>query len=190
MIRIGDQHDNENLHNISIDYEIEAPADAKIDAATASGNVTDTGVGTGARLMTASGNVMATGLEGGFRIQTGSGSINIENTGEGDSKAQAGSGSIHLKGVRGALIAETGSGTIVAAGTPTSAWKLATGSGTIELTTGNAAMTLDASVGSGSISTPPGMVQASDNKHHLHVDLNGGGPVVKVQTGSGSIKVQ
>src|ERR1039458_674378 len=43
IIRIGARH--QNLHNVSIDYEIEAPANAYLDAGTGSGNVDDDGGG-------------------------------------------------------------------------------------------------------------------------------------------------
>jgi DUF4097 and DUF4098 domain-containing protein YvlB len=94
-----------------------------------------------------------------------------------------------LKGVHGGLNAQTGSGTIKAEGTPSSPWRLQTGSGSIELSTGNAPMNLDATTGSGSISTKTATSQTSMDKHHLHAQLNGGGPEVRVQTGSGSIRV-
>ncbi len=187
-IRIGGQQ--ENLHNISISYEIEAPADTALKAATGSGNITDTGVGQDAKLSTGSGNITATGIEGGFKTQTGSGNITIDGSGQGDAKAQTGSGTIDLKGVHGSLEAQTGSGTIKAEGTPSSSWKLQTGSGSIELATGNAPMTLDASAGSGKISTgQQSVTQTSTDKHHMHAQLNGGGPEVRVETGSGSIRV-
>ena len=187
-IRIGAHRDD--LHNISISYEIEAPADTSLNAATASGNITDTSVGDGAKLTTASGNITATGLEGGFKLQTGSGDIAIDKAGRGDAKAETGSGNIDLKGVNGALQAQTGSGTIKATGTPSSPWKLQTGSGNIDLATGSAPMNLDASTGSGSISTtPPTAMQDSENHHHLQTQLNGGGPEVRAETGSGDIRV-
>lgn len=186
-IRIGGHQ--ENLHNVSISYEIEAPADSALKAATGSGNITDTGVGQDAKLMTGSGNITATGIEGDFKAQTGSGNIAIDGTGQGDAKAQTGSGTIDLKGVHGSLVAQTGSGTIKAAGTPSSPWKLQTGSGSIELATGNAPIDLDASAGSGTISTHAAAMQTGADKHHLHAQLNGGGPEVRVETGSGSIRV-
>ena len=193
-IRIGGHQ--ENLHNISISYVIEAPADTALNAATGSGNITDTGVGQDAKLATGSGNVAATGIEGGFKVQTGSGNITIDGAGQGDAKAQTGSGTIDLKGVHGSLVAQTGSGTIKAEGTPSSPWKLQTGSGSIELSTGNAPIDLDATTGSGSlfrIPKPPtssgATMQSVADKHHLHVQLNGGGPEVRVQTGSGDIRV-
>jgi beta-lactamase regulating signal transducer with metallopeptidase domain/DUF4097 and DUF4098 domain-containing protein YvlB len=180
----------ENLHNISIVYEIETPADTAIKAATGSGNITDTGVGQDAKLTTGSGNITATGIEGGFMIQTGSGNIVIDGTGQGDAKAQTGSGNIDLKGVHGSLHAQTGSGTIKASGTPSSPWRLAAGAGSIELATGNAPIDLDASAGVGSISvSQPMATQVSSDKHHVHAQINGGGPEVRIETGSGDIRI-
>lgn len=187
-IRIGAHQ--QNLHNISISYVIEAPADTLLNAASASGDIADTGVGNGAKLITASGDIKASGLQGGFKVQTASGDIAIDSTGRGDAWAQTGSGDIDLKGVNGALAAQTGSGTIKAAGTPTSPWKLQTGSGDIQLTTGSAPMDLDASTGSGNISAPSSIaMQSSRDHHHLRIQLNGGGPEVRTETGSGDIRI-
>lgn len=187
-IRIGAH--GEKLQNISISYEIEAPADTTLSAGTASGNITNTGVGDNVKMITASGNITANELGGGFIVQTGSGNIAIEGMGQGDAKAQTGSGNIDVKGVNGALNAETGSGTIKAAGKPTSPWKLEAGSGNIELATGSAPMDLDASTGSGSISTPPSTAtQSPRDHHHIRTQLNGGGPEVRVETGSGNIRI-
>jgi DUF4097 and DUF4098 domain-containing protein YvlB len=97
-----------------------------------------------------------------------------------------------VKGVHGALKAQTGSGEIKVAGTPSSAWKLQTGSGSIELATGNAPMNLDATTGSGRISTeaPAQQTSSEEDHHHYRAQINGGGPEVSVVTGSGSIRVR
>ncbi len=188
-VRIGERH--ENWRNIRIDYDIEAPANAMVNAVSGSGNVTDEGVGQGAKLTTGSGNITATGLEGGFTTQTGSGNIVVNNTGSSDAKAQTGSGNIDVQGVHGGLNAQTGSGNIKAAGTPSADWRLQTGSGNIELSTANAPMTLNASTGSGAISSSREMMtQMSSDRHHLTAQLNGGGPNVRAQTGSGNIRIQ
>jgi hypothetical protein len=188
IVRIGARH--ENLHNISIDYEIQAPANAFLDAATGSGSVIDDGVGANAKLNTGSGSIHATGLQGGFSIETGSGNIYAEQTGDGDVKAETGSGSIELRSLHGALRAQTGSGDIKAGGTPAGPWRLDTGSGSVELWTDGAAMALDASTGSGRIECDREMVeQTSSEKHHLSAKVGGGGPLVKVETGSGSIRI-
>jgi DUF4097 and DUF4098 domain-containing protein YvlB len=188
IIHIGLRH--ENYHNISIEYEIQAPEDAFLDAGSGSGNVIDDGVGENAKLTTGSGNIHATGLRGGYKVDTGSGDIDAEGTGDGDVKAQTGSGTIELKGVHGGLRAGTGSGDIKVNGSPSSDWKLETGSGSVELWPGGSGFTLDASTGSGSVHTDQEMtVQGSFDKHHITGKVHGGGPAVRVETGSGDIRV-
>ncbi len=188
IVRIGGHH--ENLHNISIDYEIEAPADAFLEASSGSGNVTDEGVGQSAKLSSGSGNIHATGLKGSFSVGTGSGNVFASQTGSGDVKAETGSGNIELKDLHGALKANTGSGDIKASGSPSSDWKLETGSGSIELWPGSNGFTLDASTGSGGIHTDKEMaVQGSFDKHHITGKVGGGGPTVRASTGSGDIRI-
>jgi DUF4097 and DUF4098 domain-containing protein YvlB len=180
------------MRSISIDYEIEAPADVMLNAASGSGNLPVEGVGESAKLTTGSGNIRAIGLHGGFSILTGSGDIYAEQTGDGDGKVQTGSGNVEVKSVRGALHAQTGSGDIKASGTPATGWKLETGSGNIELWAGNAPLTVDASTGSGSIHTDHEMLtqgSISSDRHHIVGKLNGGGPTVRLETDSGDIRV-
>jgi hypothetical protein len=188
IVRIGVRH--ENLRNISIDYEIQAPENAFLDAGAGSGNITVDGVGQNAKLSTGSGNIHATGLNGGFTANTGSGNIYAEQTGVGDVKAQTGSGSVELRNLHGGLRAGAGSGNIKVGGTPSSDWKLETGSGSVELWFGSAGLTLDASTGSGSIHSDRDVAtHGESNRHHLSGTLNGGGPTVRIETGSGSIRI-
>jgi hypothetical protein len=188
IVRIGVRH--ENLHNISIDYEILAPAESFLDAGSGSGNVVDDGVGENAKLNTGSGNIQATGLRGNFTVATGSGNIYAEQVSAGDVKAETGSGNIEVKNIKGSLRAETGSGGIKAGGAPSAPWHLQTGSGGVELWVGDAPVTLDAESGSGSIHTDREMLtQGSTDRHHVTGKLNGGGPTVRVETGSGEIRV-
>ncbi len=188
IVRIGGDH--HNLGNISIDYEILAPPDAYLDAASGSGNVTDEGVGANAKLSTGSGSIHATGLKGGFTVGTGSGNIYAEQIGSGDVKASTGSGSIELKNLRGGLQAGTGSGNIKIDGTPAAPWRIHTGSGSVELWTSNAGLTLDASTGSGSVHSDREIVsQGTIDHHHVKGAIGGGGPAVRVETGSGNIRV-
>ncbi|MGA2890826.1 MAG: DUF4097 family beta strand repeat-containing protein [Terracidiphilus sp.] len=188
IIRI-DAH-REILHNISIDYEIQAPEKTLLDAGSGSGDITVDGVGENAKLKTGSGNIHATGLYGGFSADTGSGDIYAEQTGEGDVKAQTGSGNVELRNLRGGLRGGTGSGDIKVGGSPTTDWKLRTGSGNVELWPGSAGLTLEASTGSGSIHSDKEMMTQGDfNHHHMSGKINGGGPTVRIETGSGDIRV-
>jgi DUF4097 and DUF4098 domain-containing protein YvlB len=188
IVRIGGHH--ENLQHVSIDYEIEAPADSFLEASSGSGDVTDDGVGQSAKLNSGSGNIHATGLQGGFTVGTGSGNIYAEQTGQGDVRAETGSGNIELRELHGGLKATTGSGDIKVGGSPSTDWKLETGSGSVELWPGNTGFTLDASTGSGSIRTDHEMsVQGSFDKHHITGKVSGGGPTMRVSTGSGDIHI-
>jgi len=188
IIRIGSHH--ENLRNISIDYEIEAPADAFLEAGSGSGDITDDGVGQNAKLSTGSGNIHATGLKSSFTVNTGSGNIFAEQSGSGDVRAQTGSGNIELRDLHGGLRGGTGSGDIKVSGSPQAEWKLETGSGNVEFWPGSTGFTLDASTGSGSVHTDREMtVQGSFDKHHITGKVNGGGPTVRIQTGSGDVSV-
>ena len=180
-----------NLNNISIDYEIQAPAGSTLHASSGSGSISDDGVGNGAQLSTGSGSIRATGLQGMVTISTGSGSIAADFSGPGTVKAETGSGSIDIRNLHGGLHAETGSGHINVSGTPSASWQIETGSGGVDVSTGNAAFDLDASCGSGGIQSDREVAsRSSDTKHHLAGKVNGGGPTVRIETGSGSIHIQ
>ena len=188
LIRVG-QH-QEQWHGISIDYQIEAPAGTVLSANSGSGDIVDEGVGQNAKLETGSGNITATTLQGPFTVKTGSGNIVAEQTGQGDVIAETGSGDIEIKNIHGGFHGQTGSGDIKARGTPSASWTLQTGSGTIELWTDNAPLTLDASTGSGSVTTEHEMImQGALDPHHVRGTLNGGGPTIRAQTGSGDIQI-
>ena len=188
IVRIGGHQ--EKLHNISIDYEIQAPENTILEAGTGSGNVIVEGVGENAKLSTGSGNIHATGLHGGFKAETGSGNIYAEQTGEGYVKASTGSGNIELRNLRGGLRAETGSGNINVGGMPTADWKLETGSGNIDVWPGTIGITINAETGSGGIHCDREILtQGELGRHHLEGKINGGGPTVRIGTGSGDIRV-
>lgn len=188
IIRIGAEH--MFLQNISIDYEIQAPAGSHLEASTGSGNLSVAGVGRDAHLSTGSGDIHAEGLQGAFIVGTGSGNIFAKQASEGDVKAETGSGDIELHDLRGALHANTGSGNIRVSGTPTSNWRLETGSGSIDFTPGASGFTIDASSGSGDIQTEQALeLQGTVNRHHIIGKFHGGGPLVRIETGSGNIHI-
>jgi len=188
IVCIGCHH--ENLHNISIDYEIQAPENSFLDAGSGSGDITVDGVGENAKIHTGSGNIHATGLHGGFKADTGSGNVYVDQTGQGDVNAQTGSGNLELRNLHGALKAQTGSGSIKVGGTPSETWKIGTGSGSVEIWTGNAPFTLDAETGSGGVHSDREMTtMGTEDHHHISGKVGGGGPTVRIETGSGSIRI-
>ena len=190
-ITIGETHSSDLYRNISIDYEITLPRASAIRAGTGSGDVEVQDVGATLKAESGSGSVRAHGIHGPADLQTGSGDIDFQQITSGDVRAQTGSGSIRLSGLSGGLKAGTGSGDIQAAGQPTSDWKLDTGSGSVHLALGASAhYTLNASTGSGSIRTAqPIAMRGEINKQHITGTINGGGPTIRVNTGSGEIEV-
>jgi hypothetical protein len=177
--------------NVSIDYDITTPKGTDLAANSGSGDIHVADLSGPAKINTGSGSIDASGLSGRTSLETGSGDIRAALSSPSGVKAQTGSGSIRLKGVQGELYAETGSGDIEAQGQPTSPWKLQTGSGSVTLETGSSKFSLDAQTGSGSVhSDPPITTHGSFEKHHITGDINGGGPAVRVETGSGDIRIR
>jgi hypothetical protein len=188
-IRIG-KRSGDWMRNISIDYEVTVPRGATIDADSGSGDLRIGDITGGLKAGTGSGTIEAQGISGEVALNTGSGDIHAELRDPSTTKAETGSGSIRLDGVKGPLRARTGSGDIEIKGQPTSDWKLDTGSGSVELTTGSAHFTLDASTGSGSIhSDPPITTHGSLERDQVRGEVNGGGASVRVETGSGDIRI-
>jgi hypothetical protein len=190
-ITIGERHNNDLYRNINIDYEITLPKASGISATTGSGDVQIQDVGASVKAQSGSGSVHVHGVQGPATLGTGSGDIELQQTGPGDVKAETGSGSIRLQGLAGALKASTGSGDIEAQGQPTADWKLSTGSGSVRLVVGNAKFNLDADTGSGGINvSQPITMQGSLNRHHVSGVVNGGGPTIRIGTGSGDIQIK
>ncbi len=188
IISIGKQM---KIANVAIDYEITTPRGTDLRANTGSGDIRITDEGGPVQAHTGSGSIDATGLSDHVNLEAGSGEIKASMLSSLDVKAQTGSGSIALKNVQGSLWAHTGSGDLQVAGRPASAWKLETGSGTVTLDVGSVPYSLDAETGSGDIHTSSELSKTlSNDKHHLVGNAGGGGPKIRVNTGSGDIKIQ
>jgi hypothetical protein len=186
-VEIG-QHTH--FENVSIDYVITAPKGATIEANSGSGDIDISNIGSPLKADTGSGNIEANDLTGDVALSAGSGDIRAMMNGAHYVKAEAGSGNLHLQGVSGGLFAETGSGNIEVGGQPGSDWKLEAGSGNITLNTGGAHFNLDASTGSGEVhSDPPLTTHGNTDHHHVSGEINGGGATVRVETGSGDVRI-
>ena len=173
-IKVGDRHNDTDLYkNISIDYDITLPRASALNAASGSGDIDIQDVGATLKADTGSGFVHAHGIQGAANLQTGSGNIQLQQTGSGEVNARTGSGDIEVDGK------------------PSTGWKLNTGSGSIRLNVGKVPFNVNASTGSGSVHIDqPFSMQGDLNRHHVTAAVNGGGPVVSAQTGSGDIHIQ
>ena len=180
-----------HLQNVSIDYVITAPRGTTVEAGSGSGDLNISNLGGPLKAGTGSGSIEASDLSGDVALSTGSGDIRAMMNGAHYVKAGTGSGTIRLQGVTGGLFAETGSGDIEVGGQPGDGWKLETGSGSVTLNTGHSAhFNLDASTGSGDVhSDPPLLTHGSTDRHHITGEINGGGPTVRIETGSGDVRI-
>lgn len=202
-----------NMHNIAINYEITVPEQTTLRTHSGSGdqviegtkgNVeTETGSGdvrlenlTGEiHLHTGSGNIRARQIAGSVRGSTGSGDVEIVETSSGDIEVHTGSGNITARGIQGGFHGEAGSGDITAEGKQSRDWEIHTGSGNVNIRLPeNSAFDADISTSSGTIevNSPIEMtVQGRINESHrqIHGKVHGGGPLLRVRTGSGDIHI-
>jgi DUF4097 and DUF4098 domain-containing protein YvlB len=97
-----------------------------------------------------------------------------------------------LSGVQSAARARTGSGRIEIDGVPGGLWDLETGSGSVYLRVPeDAAFSLDVRTSSGAVETSHAVTMVgSIARGTLRGDVRGGGSLVHVRTGSGSIRVE
>jgi hypothetical protein len=203
-----------NMRNISVDYEISVPADAVVRTRSGSGDQTiegtrgnvDTQTGSGdvklanltgeIHLQTGSGNIRARHVSGAVRGGTGSGDVEIEEAASGDIDLHTGSGNITAHGVQGGFRGETGSGDVTAEGTQSGSWEIHTGSGNVHVRLpANAAFDADISTSSGTVDVgePIEMTvqgRLGDSHKQIRGKVHGGGPLLRVRTGSGDIHIQ
>ena len=203
-----------NTRNISVDYEISVPADTVVRTRSGSGDQiiegthgnVDTQTGSGdvklanltgeVRLQTGSGNIRARQISGPVKGGTGSGDVEIDEAASGDIDLRTGSGNITARGVQGGFHGETGSGDVTAEGTQSGTWEIHTGSGNVHVRLpANAAFDADISTSSGTVSvdSPIEMTvqgRVDDTHKQIRGKVRGGGPLLRVRTGSGDIHIQ
>jgi DUF4097 and DUF4098 domain-containing protein YvlB len=209
QLKIGYLRDRDVRKRVSISYEIVVPADTEVIADTGSGSIlirdiaapveADTGSGAvnlmnisgSVKADTGSGSIRAENIAGNFDGDTGSGGIYVSQRGPGDVLVSTGSGSTELVGISGAVRASAGSGGIKVEGRQEGRWKLSTGSGSITVSLpDDAAFELDAETNSGSINVEhPITTQHNSSKKHVKGTVRGGGHLLRIDTGSGGIRV-
>jgi hypothetical protein len=202
-----------NAHDISVDYEITAPAQTTVTTRSGSGDQRMVGLhsnlklesGSGdmkledisgeIQLHTGSGDVEAREISGPFTAEAGSGDIRVDEKSKGDVRVHTGSGNIELRGVSGMLDAHSGSGDVTIQGENSGRWEIRTSSGNVDLELpSGTGFDLDASAGSGSVTVdrPVTMTVQGDLRraqHEIRGKVSGGGPELLVHTGSGDVRI-
>jgi hypothetical protein len=140
---------------------------------------------------TAGGGIQLKGCEGAACIETGGGTIDIRDH-KGDVMARSGGGGIHCERVEGKLDAETSGGAIGAVldAQPTRDCRLATEGGGIAVTLpGSCRLDIEAQTGAGSVDLDLPVV-GNRERTSLQGKLNGGGPLLRLCTGAGSVDIR
>lgn len=150
--------------------------------------------GVRADVKTADGSILADGLSGEFRLHTSDGSVQAIGL-DGTLDAETGDGSMKLRGRFDGLRAKTGDGSIeaeIAQGSKMSGqWEIRTGDGSITLRLPeNFAADLDADTGDGKVTIDmPVTVSGRLRESGARGKLNGGGPILSLHSGDGSIRI-
>ncbi len=160
----------------SIHVDVNLPQDANLD------------------LHTGDGSIKGSRVHGNLYLNTGDGSINIENV-AGQLSAHSGDGSIRVDGRFETLKVETGDGSIHAevdrGSKMEGSWYLHSGDGSIELRLPeDLSANVDARTGDGSIQSDMAALEGADKRRHsLRGRLHGGGPLLELRSGDGSIHI-
>lgn len=192
------------------DLVVKVPAGKRVEVNLAVGAIAADRVEADLRLDVHSASVRVTGTNGHLVIDAGSGSVRVEEaTGELD--VDTGSGSTTLVGLRmDRVMIDAGSGSVTADGLTTDDLYVDTGSGSVRVSltkvpgrtsidTGSgsvsftlpadAAADLDIETGSGGISTDFPVTMQGYGRRELRGRIGAGGPLVKVSTGSGGVRL-
>lgn len=161
------------------------------DVTTGSGAVTVDGVAGALTVTTASSAFTGRSLHAGLRVRTTSGAIDARLVGAGDVDVETASSQIVLRGVDGGLTATTQSGQVTVEGLPRNPWSVSTGSSSVDVDlVGAMGVALNATSDSGSVKLTGTALQGSVTKGHAEGTIGGGGPLVRVTSRSGSIRVR
>ena len=157
---------------------------------TGSGAVSIDGAGP-LRVTTSSSGIEATRISGNLYVRTQSGRVTLSVVNEGDVDVETGSSAITIDGLDGGLAVSTRSGRVRVSGNPRRSWRVATGSSAIDAEFGaNAAFTLDATSGSGSVEAENLIVSGETDKRRVAGAIGRGGPTVQLTSRSGSIRLK
>jgi DUF4097 and DUF4098 domain-containing protein YvlB len=166
-----------NMHSNRVDVEIHMPREGRVN------------------LHTGDGAIRLANFKGEMDLQTGDGHQDIDSV-DGKLRARAGDGRITAAGRFDVLELTTGDGRIEAraqsGSAVTSSWTLHTGDGSVTLELpANFAADLDLHTSDGHITADiPVSVDGRLSEKNIHGKINGGGNLITVHTGDGSIRLQ
>lgn len=202
-----------NWRNRRVDIEIKVPRAIDLDLHTGDGNVAVQGVNGTILVRSGDGNLNLSELQGTLRANTGDGNVEMRNV-RGDLTLHTGDGRIEVSGVDGAFRAETGDGRVRVNGRfdvldvktgdggieamanegskLETNWRLNTGDGNLTLSLpATIAADVELHTNDGSIDFDlPVTVSGRAGRKDVHGQINGGGKLLSLKTGDGSIRLE
>ena len=199
-----------NLRRLNI--EVRMPREADLQVQTGDGSVQVESINGTVNVHTGDGSVKANSLTGAIDLHTNDGSITVEGL-KGDVKLRTGDGSIEARDLDGKVEADSGDGHIRIAGRfdalnvktgdgsvntrvlpgskMATSWTIRTGDGSVDLVLPADFQTnIDASTGDGHISLGiPVTIEGTFKNSEMHGKMNGGGQLLTIHTGDGSIRL-
>jgi DUF4097 and DUF4098 domain-containing protein YvlB len=178
----------------SLRIEVHMPREADLQVDTGDGSVEAQSVAGSLDIHTGDGHISVEGARGDIRLRTGDGGVEGRDL-DGRVEATSGDGHINLNGRFDSLNIKTGDGSIEVRALPGSklanGWNLHTGDGSVDLTLlGDLQANIDASTNDGRISLGiPVMVEGTFSRSQVHGKMNGGGQLLTIHTGDGSIRL-
>jgi len=171
-IRVGQIRERDLREVVQISYEIVVPAETELRA--------NSGLG----------DIVVEALRGRVDAESGAGNVRVTGV-AGEIRAESGLGDIEIRGARGSLRAKTGAGSIHVEGEPSETWRLDTGLGNVNVRLPQTAkFEIYARTGLGSIDTKhPLSVQGGFASSEVRGKVRGGGPLIDISSGAGSIHI-
>lgn len=188
-VRLTIPADRDAQRAVTVNYRVEVPPGTRVQTDSNSGETSVRGVAGAVNVRTQSGAIELSGLSGAVQVSTGSGAVTAADVSTALSVTTS-SSAITARNVRGSLIVKTQSGRVTVEGRPTADWSTTTSSSsvTFEFARGTG-FELDAESRSGSVTVAGASVSGPMTKRSAKGASQGGGPTVRVRTGSGAIRI-
>jgi len=180
------------INHTNLQVEVHMPKEADLSVRTGDGSVEADSINGNMDVTTGDGHITVQGAKGNIRFHTGDGHIEARGL-DGQVDASSGDGHINVEGRFDSLNIKTGDGSVSArarAGSKVQqSWTIHTGDGSVDLEIpGDLQANIDASTHEGRISLGlPITVEGTFSSSKIQGKLNGGGALVTIRTGDGSI---
>jgi DUF4097 and DUF4098 domain-containing protein YvlB len=202
-----------DLGNRRVDVELRVPRRANLNIKTGDGNIDLDGINGEVNLQSGDGHLMISDVEGKVQANTGDGPVKMDGC-KGEVWLHTGDGRIEVDAFEGALHAETGDGRVRVSGRfavldvktgdggveatalqgsrMTEDWNLRTGDGGLTMRVpADLAADIDLHTGDGHLDLGvPVTISGRTGKNDIKGQMNGGGKLLTLRSGDGSIKIE